>query len=136
MDTPRQTPSRKQARRSKRPGAGAQAGSHLGLFKSDMSKRARTGDPTQGKPSPSICYLSLKAINFSFQVKQHQKYGTSQTIKKAERNMVGMMVCTVTVFVVANSFNCIYFLLWTHKFYSKETANSIWITKNLIFGSK
>ena len=43
-----------------------------------------------------------------------------------------MMVCTVTVFVVANSFNCIYFLLWTHKFYSKETANLIWITKNLV----
>ena len=43
-----------------------------------------------------------------------------------------MMVCTVTVFAVANSFNCIYFLLWTHKFYSKETANLIWITKNFV----
>ena len=43
-----------------------------------------------------------------------------------------MMVCTVTVFVVANSFHCIYFLLWTHKFYSDETANLIWITKNLV----
>ena len=43
-----------------------------------------------------------------------------------------MMVCTVTVFVVANSFHCVYFLLWTHEFYSKETANLIWITKNLV----
>ena len=46
--------------------------------------------------------------------------------------MVGMMVCTVTVFVVANSFHCIYFLLWTHDFYSEETAKLIWITSHLI----
>ena len=80
----------------------------------------------------SVIYHLIQLCNFSFQVKQHQKHGTSQTIKRAERNMVGMMVCAVTVFVVANSFHCIYFLLWTHKFYSDETANLIWITKNLV----
>ena len=71
-------------------------------------------------------------LHFSIQVKQLQKHGKSQNLKKTERNMIAMMVCTVTVFVVSNSFHCIYFLLWSHKFYSDETADLIRITKNLV----
>ena len=79
-----------------------------------------------------IQYLPFNSIHFSIQVKQLQKYGNSDSLKRSERKMVGMMVCTVTVFVVANSFHCIYFLLWTHDFYSEETAKLIWITSHLI----
>ena len=88
--------------------------------------------PKQARRETQPRKTQTNHLLLSFQVKQIQENGTSQTIKKAERNMIGMMVCTVTVFVVANSFHCIYFLLWTHEFYSKETANLIWITKNLV----
>ena len=50
----------------------------------------------------------------------------SKKLEHSEFKMAAMMVCTVTVFVVCNSFHTIYFIMWSQRIVKGETANTLW----------
>ena len=57
----------------------------------------------------------------------------SRQLQQYELKMAGMMVCTVTIFVACNSFNSIYFILWSHGYYDeddedKKLAKKLWVS--------
>ena len=63
----------------------------------------------------SLYEHSLTEIYNSFQVHQLQKGGESQSLKRSEQKLIAMMVSTVLVFVVTNTYRSIYFILWDNK---------------------
>ena len=62
-----------------------------------------------------LVQCTLTEIHFSFQVHQLQKGGESQVLQRSEQKLIAMMVSTVSVFVVTNTYRSIYFILWNNK---------------------
>ena len=59
--------------------------------------------------------LCVKSTVMLFQVHQLQKGGESQSLKRSEQKLIAMMVSTVSVFVVTNTYRSIYFILYNNK---------------------
>ena len=56
----------------------------------------------------------------------------SKKLEHSEFKMAAMMVCTVMVFVVCNSFHTIYFIMYSQEIVKGETANTLWRMSHIL----